>query len=185
MAAKRDRLFLFTWLLPLLLGFAAALATGTFVYSRFFLYAMPGYLLLLSYGMNALTGGERVRSWVRRGAAAALAALLLPGVITYHRLGKQGLRPAARWIEHHAPGQRVIALGLLSQVFWYYHQSTISIPPGVEVRPETVAASLVVTAHPWSVGRKNQRLLSERCEAPQVFPAAFYQENTVYLYRCY
>lgn len=184
-AARGNRLFFFTWLLPLLVGFGAPLLTGTFVYSRFYLYGMPGYLLLLAHGINSLPGRGAVADWTRKAAAAILVTLLLPGLVNYYKLGKQGLRPAAHWIEHNARGKRVIALGLAGNVFRYYYPDAVSYNPRGEIGPDVVTDTVVVVAHPWSVGRQNLQLLEARCGEPLVFPAAIYKENTVLIYRCY
>ena len=181
----REWLKLAWLLLPLLLGIFFALITRTFVYPRFFVYAMPAYFLIVAAGLDRVTG------WIPRRSAAAYAlalglllSTLLPALFNYYRLGKQPNREAAQWIRQQNPLARVLVLGLAGEVWGYYDPLAQPLPAGTRLSPEMIAQAYVVASHPWSVGRENFALLDQRCGPARVFPAAGYAENTIWIYHC-
>lgn len=181
---KDKRVILFSWLLPLSIGLAIPLASDTFVYHRFYAFAMPGFFLAAGYGVDSVCRRLSLPGWAAAAMAALLIAMLLPALHTYNRIGKQGLRPAAQWINENAPGAKVISLGLARNVFQYYCPEAIALEKDGPLEGSLLANSVVVFAFPWSVKQARQQRLDEICGEPLVFQSAGYRENEVRLYRC-
>ena len=181
--ARRDRFQAWFLLLPLALGIGFAAVTRTFVYHRFFLYGLPGFLIL------AATGAEAAARWSRRPRlllpllAALLVCLTLPGLVKYYRLGKQPLRDVARWVDTQPPGTVAYTAGMANWVFRTYCSYALPLPPGPP-RPEDLRRAVVVVAHPWSAGRGLLLELKSLCGPPTVWPAAGYRENEVLVFDC-
>jgi len=182
--AVNKRLFLASWLVPLAAGFTVPLVTGTFVYHRFYAFAMPGFMLAVGYGVSNLRKKLKLPAWATFAAAALVVATMLPALAEYYRLGKQGLRPAAEWIQKNAPGATVYTLGLAGDELLYYVPKAIPLPKRFPLNREMLADSVVVFAFPWSVNVGRQQYLDRVCGYPVRFMAAGYDQNEVRLYRC-
>jgi len=181
---SQNRVMIFSWLLPLLIGFAVPLFSHTFVYHRFFSFAMPGFFLAAGWALDWISRRLSLPGWAAGALIAVLVTMLLPELYTYYRLGKQGLRPAAQWIQEQAPGAKVISLGLARKVFQYYCPEAIALEKDHPLDRQLLSNSVVVFAFPWSVNRAKQQYLEQVCGPPLVFPAAGYQESELRLYRC-
>jgi hypothetical protein len=182
--ARRQPLATAALVLPVGIALAVALATQTFVYTRFFSFFLPGFLFFAAAGLEALLarpGRAGKAAW----AAVALAVIsLIPNLAAYHRSGKQGLRDAAEWIKQNVPGRRTVALGLVEEVYVYYDPKAVREKARGPARADLLAGAAVVVSHPWSVSRDNWLFLKERCREAKVFPAAVYKENVVVIYLC-
>jgi 4-amino-4-deoxy-L-arabinose transferase-like glycosyltransferase len=100
--------------LPLMLIVVAL--SGTWMYARFTLFALPGAMLLIALGLDAI--------WRWRIVAGAIAMAIVSGVSTADlsiRPPKQPLRNAADYVRaHRAPNDRTLVVGLAHEVLRIY-----------------------------------------------------------------
>ena len=178
------KLFSRSWVLALLIGFAVPLASRTFTYARFYVFATPGFYLFAAWGLDWMI--SRLKRPRGLAPLLVLPALILlgSGLVNYYRLGKQGFRPAAEWIQKNAPGYRVLTLGLTSQVLDFYIPDATVVSAQEGISPAQLQHTVVAVSHLWSVGQANLEVLGRTCGRPLVFPSAGYSENEVLLYRC-
>ena len=105
-------------------------------------------------------------------------------LLSYYRLGKEGLKPAAEWIDTNARGYKIISIGLAREEFRYYCPEAVALSPSQSLSPELISHAVVVFAHPWSVSDAAKYFLDSSCGAPVRFRAAAYDENMVVVYKC-
>ena len=176
-----------TLLLSLGIGVLAPAALHTFVYHRFYAFALPWfYLAAAAAADGALTrwpwpGPARYLFYGLLAAAAVLPGLDLPG---YYRTGKQGWRPAAEWVQANALQYRVLVAGMAGEVFDYYCPRAQAVERGAELAPEDLRRTVVVYSYPGTVGENNLRRLESSCPPPARFPAFGDPNSDVYVYRC-
>lgn len=190
-AGKKYPLVLWTWALPFLAGALTPFLLGTFVFDRFFSYALPGFYLLAAVGL-----AEAVAR-LRRGSAPVYAlgvglmlVALLPGLTNYYRHDKQGIRSAHQWVLEHAPDRRTLAAGLVSEVYFYYDRRGPGmvklVPRGKRLDPAILRRAAVVISHPWSLYDEDYELLKRRCGGGprRVWPSSGWPEYEVRVYLC-
>ncbi len=182
--AKENREVLISWALPLSLGFAAPLITGTFTYHRFYCFAMPGFILFMALGLVRLAGKAKRPAPAMAAATALIVLTFLPSLYEYNKIGKQGLKRAAEWARTEAPDSRVLAMGLSGVVFRHYCPRAAPVYPRGPISRDVVRGAVVVITHPYSVGKENLALLSDNCREPMVIKSAGYEENEVRIYDC-
>ncbi len=173
-----------TWAAPLLFGFLVPLVSGTFVYHRFYSFALPGFLLFAGYGFYCVFQRASLREWMLVVVFFAAVSVLFPGLFEYYRVGKQGFKDAAEWIEDEAPYARVYSLGLAGDEFQYYCPEAVVLSDESPLESSLLKDSVVVFSYPWSLNLARRQRLSRLCGEPVVFESAGYAENRVYLYRC-
>jgi len=167
--------------LSLLIGVAMPTVLHTFVFHRFFAYALPGAYLFAALSVDELF--QRGRPRLAAGLAVVIAVTILLPLGDYYRKGKQSFRPAADWIAANAPGYRPIAVGLGRQVYGYYDRSARGRATE-ELTAANIGGSAVVVSHPWSVTVREHDLLTRNCGLAQSFPSAGYREYDVDVYLC-
>lgn len=157
-AAARDAVI--ALLAPLVVFIILVLATGTWMYARFALFAVPGGLLLAALGVDEL--------WRRRTAlgVAALGVLIVAGaadLIT--RPPKQPLRDAAAWVaQQRGPDDPVLVIGLWHQVMDAYSgafdmEHSRRHGTDLEAQLATVRPRWVIVLYPESVPDERYALL--------------------------
>jgi hypothetical protein len=152
--------------LPVLL--AVVLVAGTWVYARFSLFALPGALLLVALGLDALL--ER-----RRGVGlAALAGLAVAwGADLATRPARQPLRDAAVHVATRgAPDASVVVVGLRHEVLDVYRgqlRLTHSLFHGRDLAEKLDEArpDRVIVLYPDTVAADRFELLRARGYAPE------------------
>ncbi len=173
------------WLVSFLIGVVFPAVIGTFVYKRFYSYAMPGFFLAAAAGYDLIL--ERIK----RAPGFLLLMIIAPAVVVasldladYYRGPKQGFRPAAEWIKENASGRKVILPGISGHVFRYYLPGAETPGPDVKLEERMIEGSIVAFSYRAGLGDENLRLLEERCSPPVVFPSAGNPVSDVYVYRC-
>ena len=113
--ARRDRAVAVTLLgLPIFL--VVVLATGTWMYARFALFSVPGAVLLMALGLEALGRRNRIV-----GLAAGAVVLAVSAADLALRPPKQPLRDAAEYVRaYRADDEPVLVIGLAHQVMDLY-----------------------------------------------------------------
>ncbi len=165
----------------------ATLMLRIFVYARFFSILIPFFYLGLAIGVEEIFSGlakSRVKSLARICLAGLICVALSLSLLRYYRLGKQGLKPAAEYLESNYPLSPVISLGLARNEFRYYCAYARPVYGQVPLNPDQVAGTVVVASHPWSWAPYNQKMLDRFCKLEKLWPSAGYRENEVYLYNC-
>jgi hypothetical protein len=171
-------------LLMLTVGLLVPLALRTFVYQRFYVFVLPWFYLALAASGESLWQKFRAGPVISVGLLALAALFMNSELPRYWQHGKQGLRPAAQWIEAHALESRVLVLGMVGEVFEYYCPRAIAVEGGAELRPADLARTVVVFSYPATVGGPNLRLLSQHCPPPITFPAFSGHDADVVVYNC-
>jgi hypothetical protein len=148
-------------LLGLPLFVLVVLATGTWMYARFALFCLPGAVLLIAVGLEALARRNRVVA-LAAGAvvlAASAADLAL-------RPPKQPLRDAAAYVHaHRTVGEPVLAIGLAHQVMDLYLETPEhTLPHGADLDRKLgeTEPAWVVLYYPNHVSADRYELLQER-----------------------
>jgi len=166
---------------------AATLGLRIFIYARFFSFMIPFFYLSLAIGVDEIVAGwkkSRARSLARFCLAGLICIVLGISLLRYYRLGKQGLKDAAGYVEARYPLAEVISLGLARNEFLYYCADARPVYGQVPLLPGEVMGKMVVASHPWSWAPYNQKMLLQFCRLEKIWTSAGYQENAVYLYNC-
>jgi hypothetical protein len=157
--AMRSAVMLSLFGLPIML-LTVALA-GSWVYARFMLFALPGALLLMAIGLDALW------RWHQPVALVALAAVLISSMADLSlRPPKQPLRDAADFVRtNHYEGDRTLVVGLAHEVMRLYAGDlnlTYSFRHGQDLALKLVAVNpqWVVIEYPNRVSQANYTLLT-------------------------
>ncbi|MHC4969117.1 MAG: glycosyltransferase family 39 protein [Planctomycetota bacterium] len=137
------------------------LAAGTWMYARFALFSVPGAVLMMALGLDALARRNRIVA-LAAGAlvlAASAADLAL-------RPPKQPLRDAAEYVHaHRADDDRVLVIGLAHQVMdLYLDRPQYSLQHGVDLDEQLSAAepAWVVLYYPNHVSADGYAALDRR-----------------------
>jgi len=172
-------LILFTWL------------EHVFIYSRFLAFLLPFYFLSLASALELL--GDKAHSYwpklkpglLQASLALVVCAFLLPGLARYYKLGKQEFKQAAIYASVNYWRRPVISFGLAAKQYLLYDPEAQEWPQSQPLNPEDVDGKLVVASHPWSWSKKNVEVLKQYCRLEKTWESAGYQENNVYLFRCF
>jgi mannosyltransferase len=146
---------------PLLV--AAVVATGVWVYARFSLFALPGMVLLMASGLEALWLRRRALGWVVLGVLLASSAADLA-----YRPPKQPLRDAADYVRSAChEGEAVLVVGLAHGVLDAYGQGVsleYSLQHGadLDVKLDARSPAWIVLYYPNHVSAERYALLSDR-----------------------
>jgi mannosyltransferase len=158
--ARRDRAVAVTLLgLPIFL--VVVFATGTWMYARFALFCVPGAVLLMALGLEALA---------RRNRIVALAAVAVVFAASAADLAlrppKQPLRDAAAYVDaRRADAEPVLVVGLAHQVLDLYLDGLeYSLPHGADLdeRLHEPSPVWVVLYYPNHVSAEGFALLDQR-----------------------
>ncbi|MCP3903520.1 MAG: hypothetical protein GY715_07770 [Planctomycetes bacterium] len=147
--------------LPVLL--AVVLVGGTWVYARFSLFALPGALLLIAAGVDALL--RRHRAW---GGAALVVLVAAWGADLVTRPPRQPLRDAlAHVVAHGGPDAVTLGVGLRHEVLDVYRgrlRLAHSLFHGrdLEARLDEHGPAWVVVLYPNSIDADRLELLADR-----------------------
>ena len=166
---------LLAWLvvLPLLSGFLASLVTGTFVFHRFYSYGIWGFYMFCGFGLGLLIAARKAfLRWSAAGAAVLVIAVLGYTLSDYYKKDKQAIRRAAEFSHEKYPSQKVIALGLVSNVYNYYGRGARLYDRHRDLSSGDTTNSVIVTSFEWSVSPHNRELLERRCRLEKFFPSA-------------
>ncbi|MHC4079930.1 MAG: glycosyltransferase family 39 protein [Planctomycetota bacterium] len=158
--ARRDPAVAVTLLgLPIFL--VVVLATGTWMYARFALFSVPGAVLLIAVGLEALARRNRIVA-LAAGAvvlAASAADLAL-------RPPKQPLRDAAAYVRaHRSDGEPVLVVGLAHQVMdLYLDGPKYSLQHGADLdeKISETGPAWVLLYYPQHVSAASYALLDQR-----------------------
>jgi len=161
-----------------------------FIYPRFLAFEIPFYFLAGAEALGLVE--DEVRKYVRRiprySIQAALAVIicffLCFGLAKYYRLGKQGFKQAAEYIQRNYPGKTVLSFGLANQELLYYDPYAVPWPGRTKLYPVDLMGNLVVASHPWSWATYNREMILKFCNLEKTWPSAGYDENAVYLFNC-
>jgi hypothetical protein len=158
--ARRDRAVAITLLgLPIFL--VVVLATGAWMYARFALFSVPGAVLLMALGLDALARRNRI------GALAAGAVVLAASAADLAlRPPKQPLRSAAAYVDaRRADGEPVLVVGLAHQVMDIYLDDVVySLQHGADLdeKFDDPVPAWVVLYYPNYVSAEGFTLLDQR-----------------------
>ena len=171
----------------LLIVFTATLRV--FIYARFLAFLIPVFALALALGIEGFShalfsANIRLKRLAIGFLLIAVSLSLLISLNRYYRLGKQGLKDAAMYIQANYPLARVISLGLARNEFLHYYPRAQPVYGQVQLDPSDISGKLVVASHPWSWAPWNQGMLERFCKKEMVWESAGYDENVVYLYNC-
>ena len=172
-------LVLFTWL------------GHVFIYPRFLAFLMPFYFLAAASGLEWLAEAAAKRAqWLKPLITQATLTLIICGFLAYslgryYAQGKQGFKQAAQYIRDKFPRQLVLSYGLASQEFLYYDPAAIPWAGSRLMEPVDLMGNLVVASHPWSWSPENIVVMRQYCHLHKKWPSAGYDENNVYLFRCF
>jgi hypothetical protein len=137
------------------------LATSPGMYARFALFCLPGAVLLIAVGLEALGRRNRV---VALGAGAVVLAASAADLAL--RPPKQPLRDAAAYVRaHRADDEPVLAIGLAHQVMdLYLEEPEYSLPHGADLDRKLSEAkpAWVVLYYPNHVSADRYELLAQR-----------------------
>ncbi len=172
------------FIIPVILILLVTSFMELFIYHRFLAFFLPFYFLIIACGIEALSKWIKLKRLAFAIMAVLLLALVLRPLAEYYRLGMQGFRPAARWIQTHHPSEQVYSIGLSAEEFRYYLPSAIPVTMGKDIEPDKASGSLVVASHPWSWGNLNTRYLSRKCKLLKTWHSAGYDENNVSVFQC-
>ncbi len=168
------------YLLSALLLVLFTLVMQVFIYARFLAFMVPFFYLCLAEAVSALKFSRLARTVLTVLVAVALAVSLG----RYYRLGKQGLKDAAQYLEAQYPLAPVVSLGLARNEFLYYCPQAQPVFGQVAQPPQVFLGKMVVASHPWSWAPWNEKMLERNCRREKVWPSAGYDENEVFLYNC-
>jgi len=109
------------------------LANPMFVYKRYFLYALPFCLLIVSGGIHSLSNLCRTplqKNLVFIGLLLALTGLQIPRIIQFSNQDRQNYREAINYIEDRkaASNSFVFSLGYAGKHFNYYSREPVATP---------------------------------------------------------
>jgi uncharacterized membrane protein len=132
---KKDPTLLFYFLVLCILPLSLYLVINPmFVFERYFIFALPAVLLIVSQGMVGLTA--RLRGIYKNGAILALLALLVflqvPAISTTVNQDRQNYREAIRYVEGEMSDESeelVFAIGYAGEHFRYYAAHTTIVLP--------------------------------------------------------
>jgi mannosyltransferase len=172
-------LILFTWVMRV------------FIYPRFLSFLIPFFFLALACGAELVA--DQVRKifpslkphLIQSALALLVCGSLVHGLAGYYQFGKQGFKPAAEYISRNFSGVRVISFGLADEEFLYYAPQALPWPGARPLSADDLAGKLIVASHPWSWSPANFGTIRQNCRQEKVWPSAGYQENDVYLFRCF
>ncbi len=171
--------------LPLLAGFLASLVTGTFVFHRFYSYGIWGLYMFCGFGLSLLIAGRKSSlRWSAAVVAVLIIAVLGYTLSDYYRKDKQAIRRAAEWAEADHPYEKVIALGLVSKVYFYYSPGSRLYERHRDLSADDTTNSVIVTSFEWSVSPHNRDILERKCRLEKFFPSAGPPELHVRAYYC-
>jgi hypothetical protein len=138
--------------------------TGSWVYARYMLFAMPGALLAMACGIDAI--------WVRSAAGGMIAlAVIAAGSIAdlAMRPPKQPLRQAMDFIGHRLnPGDHAVEVGVAHPVMLMYRPEGLSLSisylhgQDLADRLDATAPRWVIIEYPLKVNPATYELLEER-----------------------
>lgn len=149
-------------LLGLPLMVLTVIISGSWIYARFALFALPGSILLIALGVESLWRRDR------RIAVAALGLVVVGSILDLTlRPPKQPLRDAAQYArEHWQDSDRMVIVGLAHPVMKIYlHdlQPTYSYFGGdLKAALDAVSPSWVVIEYPLHASADRFRLLHDR-----------------------
>ncbi len=141
----------------------AVVVTGSWMYARFTLFALPGAILLMAAGFEAC-----LRWKPAAGVAAAVLVVAASGADLALRPPKQPLRDAAEYVRaNKADGDRILAIGLAHPVIDVYLGDLMpahSMRHGadLEERLAETDPAWVVICYPQHVAAEKYELLAKR-----------------------
>jgi hypothetical protein len=168
-------LFLLSWLiLPTLLIYTFLLHRGTFFATRYILYTLPPFLILVAYGIDTLTrrvlklaAGQNAVDVFRRLGTYSSGRLLPSGLIAlflaplfgaqlsqlvaaYNADSREDWRAVAQLLHDNAkPGDGVVAVWAEPTINWYYPDATT--PFGTYRRSEAIWKTIREKKRRWFV----------------------------------
>jgi len=156
------------------------LANPMFVYERYFLYALPFCLFIISGGIHNLSNLCRTplqKNLIFMGLLLALTCLQVPKVIQFSNQDRQNYREAINYIEDRkaSSSSYVFSIGYAGSHFNYYSSEPVETPQTYEEFRKGLSASTEswcpITA--WlptlRPPHENKRLYSEEPEQEKIY----------------
>lgn len=176
------------YLISFLLIIIFTLIFRVFIYPRFLAFFIPFYMLGISAGIEQITRlaqSKKIQMAIKVLICLVFVILLSLSLLRYYKLGKQGFKKVARYLEEHYPQAQVISLGLADYEFLYYYPKATPVLGNHKLTPKELTGKFVVCSHPWSWAPYNLSVLKKYCQLEKVWQSAGYDENVVYLFRCF
>jgi 4-amino-4-deoxy-L-arabinose transferase-like glycosyltransferase len=180
----KTRVTSLAWILPVVLVLLSSWLMKLYIYHRFLCFFIPFYFIFVATGIETLSRWLRFKRLVFYLAAVLVLAALIPSLNQYYRLGMQGFKKAARFVQHTKRILPVYSIGLSADEFRYYLSRAIPVPVGESLDTSRTEFSFVLGSHPWSWGKYNTHYLKDFCYPTNVWPSAGYDENEVTLFIC-
>jgi len=133
MGKKNIRLCLLTVIIIVVPFTIYMLANPMFVYKRYFLYALPFCLLIVSGGIHSLSNlcrSSLQKNLIFMGLLLVLTGLQIPRIIQFINQDRQNYREAVNYIEDRkiTDNNYVFSLGYAGKHFNYYSREPVATP---------------------------------------------------------
>ena len=161
------------------------IVTRSFVFNRFYAYALPGFFLFAALAPALLL--ERARKSARALGAVLFAlglAMVSIGTIGYFSHDKQPYKKVAAWVKTNASDSRILTFGRINEYLIYYFPTVVVLNESNPVDPTFLKGATVVLGYPNTLGNENKRALQLFCRPPIIFPSCLSKEMEVHVYQC-
>jgi len=160
-----------------------------FIYPRFLIFLLP--VFALGAGLSV-----KIPSWIlyarsnRLGKAlsyllmAVMVLLLIPGLLNYYALGKEGFKDAADYLASHHRGEKIICYGIICpELSYYYSGEFLEASEKGELTKEMIKGKRIISRRvDWNPAHLD--LARDFCYTEKVWRSAGYKENILILFNC-
>ena len=167
------------------------LAARVFICARFLTFLIPFFFLSAAAAIDWFAGAanKRIPLLKKNIIVIAFATLicfcLAVSLARYYKLGKQGFKDAALYIQKSHPGKPVVSFGMANIEFLFYCPDARPHPGVKPLSPDDVRGGMLVAFYPQSWSPGNVDFIRRFCELEKEWPSAGYDNSTVYLYHCF
>jgi len=167
------------------------LAARVFICARFLTFLIPFFFLGAAAAIDWFAGAtnKKLPLLEKNIIAVSLAALicfcLSVSLARYYKLGKQGFKDAALYIQKNHPGKPVVSFGMANIEFLFYCPHARPHPGIKPLSPDDVTGGVLAAFYPQSWSPGNVDFIRNSCELEKEWPSAGYANSTVYLYNCF
>ena len=173
---------------PLILS---VLAARVFICARFLTFLIPLFCLSAAVAIDgfAKAANKRLPLLKKNILVIAFATLicfcLAFSLARYYKMGKQGFKDAALYIQKYHPGKPVVSFGMANIEFLFYCPHARPHPGIRPLSPDDVTGAMLVAFYPQSWSPGNVDFINRSCRLEKEWPSAGYDDSTVYLYNCF